>query len=153
MTQVDFYILDGADSAARLDFVCRLAEKASGSGNRVYLHAADAAQAEALDALLWSFRDDSFVAHQLVGGSDDSHAPVLLGHAHEPAAEREVLINLAAEVPPFFSRFERTLEVISDDPALRESGRARYSYYKDRGYPLRHHRMAGDGRAASQSGE
>lgn len=152
MTQVDFYILEKGGDPARMDFVCRLAEKASGSGQRVYIHAEDAAQSEQLDALLWQFRDDSFVAHQSAGGEGDDIAPVLLGHDHEPDASREVLINLASEVPPFFSRFERTLEVINEDPALREAGRARYSYYKDRGYPLRHHKIGANGRAATQRG-
>jgi len=149
VTQVDFYILDEADAADRAQFACRLAERACDAGHRVYLHTGDAAQTRWLDELLWTFRADSFVAHAAIGDSDGSDAtPLLIGHNAEPAAGREVLINLAGEVPAFFSRFPRALEIIADDPALRAAGRARYSYYKDRGYPLRHHRIGVDGRAA-----
>ncbi len=144
MTQVDFYIIDGADAADRAQFACRLAERACDAGQRVYLHTADAAQTRWLDELLWTFRADSFVAHAAAsdgGGNGDAATPLLLGHDAEPAADREVLINLASEVPAFFSRFPRLLEIIADVPSLRAAGRARYAYYKERGYPLRHHHM------------
>ena len=50
MTQVDFYILPSADPSARLDFACKLTEKAWRMGHRIYLHCSDAAQRDDLDA-------------------------------------------------------------------------------------------------------
>ncbi|MBI6634216.1 DNA polymerase III subunit chi, partial [Pseudomonas paralactis] len=50
MTQVDFYILPSADPLARLDFACKLTEKAWRMGHRIYLHCSDAAQRDELDA-------------------------------------------------------------------------------------------------------
>ncbi len=63
MTKVDFYILPSADPAARLDFACKLTEKAWRMGHRIYLHCSDAAQRDALDARLWAFKGESFVPH------------------------------------------------------------------------------------------
>ena len=45
MTKVDFYILPSADPSARLDFACKLTEKAWRMGHRIYLHCSDAGSA------------------------------------------------------------------------------------------------------------
>ena len=69
-------------------------------------------------------------------------APVLIGHdADNDPAETDLLINLADEIPMFFSRFERVAEVVSEDKQSRESGRNRFRFYRDRGYDLRTHQL------------
>ena len=141
MTRVDFYILGGRARANRLDIGCRLPEKAWKLGHRVYLHAASANQARQLDKLLWSFRDGSFLPHGLIGEVDPELNPVLVGWQPEAGEEHDVLINLASEVPPFFSRFERVAEPIDQHPDTRDAGRARYRFYRDRGYPLETHKI------------
>ena len=57
------------------------------------------------------------------------------------AAETDLLINLADEIPMFFSRFQRVVEVVSEDKQSRESGRNRFRFYRDRGYDLRTHQL------------
>ena len=52
-----------------------------------------------------------------------------------------MLINLGAAIPEFFSRFERVAEIVLNDPESLRASRARWSFYKDRGYPLEHHDM------------
>ncbi len=124
--------------------VCKLAEKAVRAKQPVFIHADDNQLLEQLDSALWAFRAESFVAHSVVTDFDavdhPDADPVHLS-AGQPAYDRRVLINLAPEVPAFFSRFERTLEVVNQDPSIRESGRDRYRFYKQRGYPLQHHKM------------
>ena len=44
MSKVDFYILPTDSLSARLDFACKLCEKAWRLGHRVYLNCSDAAQ-------------------------------------------------------------------------------------------------------------
>ncbi|HBR95829.1 MAG TPA: DNA polymerase III subunit chi [Gammaproteobacteria bacterium] len=144
MTQVDFYILTSQSAEQRLDVVCRLADKAVQNRQALFIHTADADMSAALDSRLWTFRDESFVAHSVIDGAEQANAsePVVLAHAVEPDGSRPILINLAAEVPYFFSRFERTLEVINEAPDVRRDGRRRWAFYKDRGYPLRHHALS-----------
>jgi len=151
MTRIDFYLLSNPADDGRLDLVAKLAEKASGSGQKVYIYSTDNSELTALDRHLWTFRwqPDSHVArgelsgdpltlqHAPLSGSDD---PVLLGNA-EPSTDRQILINLHTEVPPFFSRFQRTLEVIGAAAGDQSSGRERYRYYQSRGYPLKHHKL------------
>jgi len=143
MTEVDFYLLKDSSAQGRARLACRLADKVYRLGKRVFIHTESAAQTRRLDDLLWTFQQNSFVPHEVFPGSADNPPPVLLGHDAEPDAGSEVLINLAAEVPVFFSRFERVAELVNEDPALRQLGRKRYSFYKDRGYPLRTHEISG----------
>jgi DNA polymerase-3 subunit chi len=141
MTQVDFYLLADQDGEGRLRFTCRLVEKAYSQGRRVYVNAASDTEVEDLDRLLWTFRDGSFVPHGPLGAADPLLTPVLLGCGREPGDEDDVLINLTADVPGFFSRFDRVAEVIDADPERRRCGRERYRFYRDRGYPLNLHEI------------
>ena len=97
-----------------------------------------------LDERLWDFRPASFVAHQLLPENHISsladNDPVLLSSS-EPGNKCQLLINLDKTVPPFFSRFERTLEIVNKEPDIEESGRVRYRFYQERGYPLTHHNL------------
>lgn len=143
MTKVDFYILENTQPQERLRFACRLAEKAWQQGHHVYIHTVDAAEAQRMDELLWTFRDGSFVPHQLIGDEPlDETAPIHIGHGAEPHHHDTVLINLADEVPLFFSRFERVAEVIGGDEPHRALGRERFRFYKERGYALEHHAIS-----------
>jgi len=144
MTKIDFYVLSDDNHDGRLQLVCKLAEKAVQRRQKVFIHATDDATLTELDAHLWEFRADSFVPHQIMqSGRAISAAdidPVLLSTG-EPGSDHRVLINLADHVPPFFSRFERTLEVVNQVESVRDAGRSRYRFYKQRGYPLQHHKM------------
>ena len=141
MTRVDFYILANDNAQAREQYACRLAEKAFRLGHRVYIHTGSAQQTRQLDDLLWTFQQGSFLPHGLYGESGDTPAPVLLGHDDEPDASSQVLINLADDVPLFFSRFERVAELVDARSDIRQQGRTRYTFYKERGYPLQTHEI------------
>lgn len=139
MTQVDFYILAESAPRARMLFACRLAEKAFGLGHRVFVHAGSEGEARELDDLMWTFRDGSFLPHGLSG--EAAEAPVHIGAGAEPGQGFHLLINLGAEVPGFFSRFERVAEVVDGGEAGKARGRERFRFYKDRGYPLETHKL------------
>lgn len=146
MTKVDFYILEQPHGEARARFACRLAEKAWQQGHRVYIHTDNAQQSRQLDDLLWTFRDGSFIPHCLDEENSDESVAIHIGHNIEPRHHDQVLINLAAEVPLFFSRFERVAEVVNQDEQVRKLGRERFRFYRDRGYPLSNHTIkAGQG--------
>ncbi|HFD81098.1 MAG TPA: DNA polymerase III subunit chi [Gammaproteobacteria bacterium] len=141
MTEVDFYILGEDAAQARLRFACRIADKAYRLGKQVHIHTESARQTRELDDLLWTFQQNSFVPHARYQDAGEQPPPVLLAHDAEPPSAGEVLINLAPEVPLFFSRFERVAEVVDTDAETRRRGRARYSFYRERGYPLRSHEI------------
>lgn len=147
MTKISFYVLEGnpPNGNGRYGLACRIAEKALRAGiqggRHTYIHCPDESGLKAMDDLLWTFRQGSFVAHERAENINDWHdaAPVVLGMAEPPPELNAVLINLAEDVPLFFSRFERVAEVV--DAAGRDAGRLRYQFYKDRGYPLETHKV------------
>jgi DNA polymerase-3 subunit chi len=141
VTQVDFYLLQDNSAQNFMGFACRLADKAYRLGNRVFIHTESAEQTRQLDDLLWTFQQNSFVPHAIYQAVQNNPPPVLIAHNGEPDASNQVLINLAAEVPLFFSRFERVAELVNQNADIRQQGRSRYSFYKDRGYPLRTHEI------------
>ena len=142
MTRVSFYILNGIQETNRQVFACRLAEKAYRQGNHVYIHTQNADHAEQLNQMLWSFRADSFVPHQLTSTDNNDASPVLIGHSTSPPRLMDLLINLSAEQPLFFSQFERVAECLNDDENIKTAGRKRYRFYKQRGYELDTHQIA-----------
>ena len=60
----------------------------------------------------------------------------------DPLRLGQVLINLAAEVPIFFSRFERLIECVDHDSAVKSASRERFRFYRDHGYPLNTHNIS-----------
>ncbi len=145
MLRIDFYTLTADSEGDRLQLTCRLVQRAHGEGLRVYVETPDEGTARALDGLLWTFREDSFLPHGLVGETDPHLTPILIGHggtaAVAPDLPTQVLINLGIEVPSDLDRWERLLEPIDQDPDIRAAGRLRYVHYKGLGYPLDHHQV------------
>ena len=142
MTRVDFYVLPDGSDEGPLPTACRLCEKAAGSGKRVHVHAPDDEVAREFDRLLWIYKQGGFVAHERIGTSDDpSPAAVLIGSAEPLPSHRDVLINLGAEVPPFYDGFERVLEIVAGDAATRNRSRARFKFYRDRGIVPESHKL------------
>ncbi|MDH5190488.1 MAG: DNA polymerase III subunit chi [Gammaproteobacteria bacterium] len=140
MTKVDFYITENKQPAARFNLACRLAEKIHELGHRIYIHTDDESQSQAIDDLLWTFKQNSFLPHCIATTeSDIEEHSILIGHNPSNENEDDVLINLSQEVPAFFSRFHRVVELIDQDENHRQLGRGRFKFYKERGYPLESH--------------
>lgn len=135
MTRISFYILNGNSPDQRQAIACRLAEKAYLEGHQVFIHTGSAQHSTQIDAALWSFRPDSFVPHALLD-ADDNDSPVLIGHEKAPPRLMDIMINLSDQQPLFFSQFERVLEIIDDNEQVKQAGRERYRFYRQRGYEL-----------------
>lgn len=141
MTRIDFYVLPETGDA--LTTACKLCDKATASGQRVYVYSADEQLADDFDGALWSFRQGGFIAHERYDGEplDEPLPSVLIGAVEPPPTHQDVLVNLDLAVPPFFSRFERVLELVSGDAAQRARSRERFKFYRDRGYELKTHNL------------
>lgn len=137
MTRVSFYILKSTQFDERQAFACRLAEKAYNQGHQVYIHTDNLEQSLALDEALWALRPDSFVPHEMISSDTDNQSPVLIGHTETtPPRLMDVMINLTEQQPLFFSQFQRVAEVIDDNADVKQAGRQRFQFYKERGYEL-----------------
>ena len=142
MSRVDFYILAAAGEPSRHKFACRLAEKAYRLKHTVHIHTASQQQAEVLDELLWTFRDGSFVPHEVLGlpgrGTD---APVTIGFEERGIGEQDLLINLADEIPEMAASFPRVAELVTSDEQSRQMSRKRYAHYRELGAKLETHNI------------
>ena len=67
-------------------------------------------EAQLLDELLWIFKDTSFIPHNLIGEGPDEAPPIQLG-CTAPPNHRDILINLAEQIPAFSRQFKRVLEI------------------------------------------
>ena len=131
--RVDFYVLKSAAATQRWAFACRLIEKAYLLNLKVWVLHDSLGDAQALDELLWTFNERSFVPHQLCVDleSADPATPVHLAvqPAEPPAAD--LLLNLAAPLPANLQRYARIAEVIDADEERRRTGRERFKAYRD----------------------
>lgn len=134
MTKVDFYT--GVEDKLRT--ACQLSHKAMQNGLRVLLHTPDEQTTEALNQLLWQYPATAFMPHCRSDDREAATVPVIVGHLSEPLVHSEVLISLHDTCLPFFSRFERVIEIVGKDSEDARLGRERYGFYRDRGYALRH---------------
>lgn len=144
MARVDFYVLEQADSQTRLRLACRLAEKAWSQSQKVLMLAPGADEARTLDDMLWTFRDRSFVPHEIYAPGHAPRSTVLISDGAALPTEADVLINLCDTVPEGFERFARIVEPVDGDPARRQAGRDRFRFYRERGitpdsHTIQHH--------------
>ena len=139
MTRVDFHF----NVPDKVDYGCRLIRKIRRAGNRTVVFCDDVERLRRLDTALWSFSPLEFIPHVSATDPLAPRTPVLLtaAQAELPASHYQVLVNLGTELPPFFTRFERVVEIVGADEPDRARARQRFRFYKDRGYPLETHEV------------
>lgn len=141
MPRIDFYVLPDRQENGRALLACRLTDKAYRLGHTVYLFTASDAQAAALDDLLWTFRQDSFVPHERYPLVGEEGSPVLVGAAAPLAVDAQVLINFTEGLPEGFERFERVVELVNAHPEVLAKSRERFRQYRERGCVLETHKL------------
>lgn len=135
MTQIDFY----TNAADKYRIACVIATKAFERGLRTMIYTPDAATSKQVDALLWSTPALGFVPHCCVGDELAAVTPIIIDHRGDDVTHDDVLVNLCAERPAFFSRFQRLVEIVGNGEEDKAAARERYRYYRERGYPLDNH--------------
>ena len=141
MPRIDFYVLPGQQDNGRTLLACRLADKAYSLGHTVYLLAASEAQAAALDDLLWTFRQDSFIPHERYPLAGAESSPVLVGAVLPVAVNARVLINFTEALPEGFEQFERVVELVDQHPDVLAQSRERFRQYRERGFTPETHKL------------
>ncbi|MHB8666246.1 MAG: DNA polymerase III subunit chi [Burkholderiales bacterium] len=138
MTRIDFYF----DAEDKLQVACRLSAKATQQRMRVLIYAPDAAEAQRIDKMLWTWQATGFLPHCMTNSPLAGQTPVLITHDPEDTPHDEVLLNLHSAWPPAFSRFRRLVEIVGRDAQDREAARERYRFYRDRGYEIAKHDLS-----------
>ncbi len=139
MTRIDFYF----NAPSKAEVARKLATKVFQAGQQALVYTEDADQARELDLAFWTAQQLAFLPHVRCGHPLARQTPILIGGDPEELSRADVLINLAPECPAFFGRFERVLEIVTAQPEDRERARWRYKFFKERGYDLANHDLAG----------
>jgi DNA polymerase-3 subunit chi len=141
--RVDFYVLKSAAAKQRWAFVCRLTEKAYLKDLRVVILNGTLADARALDDLLWTFNERSFVPHQVCVDEQSTDPGTLVQLAVQPAAlpAADLLVNLTDHLPAEWERYPRIAEIIDADEDRRRLGRERFKTYRDLKVALATHQL------------
>jgi DNA polymerase-3 subunit chi len=141
--RVDFYVLKSAAAKQRWAFVCRLTEKAYLKDLRVVILNGTLADARALDDLLWTFNERSFVPHQVCVDEQSADPGTLVHLAVLPAAPQaaDLLVNLTDRLPADWERYPRIAEIIDADEDRRRLGRERFKTYRDLKVALETHQL------------
>jgi DNA polymerase-3 subunit chi len=135
MTEVLFYHLQNMTLESVLP---PLLEKSLERGWRVVVQSGSEEHADALDAHLWSYRDDSFLPHATWRVADASHQPILLmaEEGNPNGANVRFLIDAAA-LPADCASYERVVLVFNgDDADALTSARAVWTQSKANGFEV-----------------
>lgn len=144
MTKVDFYVSKDNAPQFALHTACRIAEKAFTAGHRIHIHMQNESDCEKLDAMLWTFRDRSFVPHE-ISPLPIENCPVTISAEKSPdmtSGHSDMLVNVSLELPENFKQFQRIAEIIDTQPESIHAGRERYRFYRENGLDPQHHEVS-----------
>ena len=141
--RVDFYVLKSAAVKQRWAFACRLTEKAYLKDLKIVIVNDTLADAKALDELLWTFNERSFIPHQICldDKSVDPATPVHLTVESAALPAADLLVNLAHRFPAQLERYARIAEIIDADEERRRLGRERFKAYRELKFTLETHQI------------
>lgn len=120
MTEVLFYHLE-TQPLERVIPV--LLEKSIERGWKVVVETSSRERAEALDAVLWTWRDDSFLPHGIEGGEFDAEQPVLIAMGPDNPNGANVRFYVDRAVPRSAEGYQRIVYLFSghDPDAVQEA--------------------------------
>ena len=103
-----------------------LLEKSLERGWRAVVETSSRERATALDAMLWSFRDDSFLPHGIAGDATDPDQPVLITTDEGNANTAQVRFFVDRAVPQTGEGYQRIVYLFSghDPDAVGEAREA-----------------------------
>ena len=143
MTEIDFHF----NASDKVRHTCRLVRKAVGRGARVVI-VADEELLTQLNMALWQLSAVDFIAHCRDNAAPEvlARSPVVLASDGRAVAlpHLQVLVHLGRTVPDGFERFERLIEIVSEQEDDRQAGRIRWRHYATRGYMLKREDLRAD---------
>lgn len=133
MTRVEFFF-NVDDKLAKAAELC---EKAVDKGRQLTIFTQGEAMSGALQQRLWQQSTTSFLASVKADEAMSQFSAIVLADNNENLVQDDILINLQAEYPPFFSRFRYLVELVGNEEADKATARVRFRFYRDRGYEIK----------------
>jgi DNA polymerase-3 subunit chi len=135
MTEILFYQLKGRTPEQVLP---SLLQRSLARGWRVVVQASSEERVEALDAHLWTWRDDSFLPHGTWRDAEAAQQPILLTiNDHNPNKATVRFLVEGAPMPENIAVYERVVLLFDgEDPDALDAARARWSEAKAAGFEV-----------------
>ena len=132
-----FHHFHSIGSKNYLLYVCKLVEKGFKQKIQpIYIQTKNQQQAVQLDKLLWTFKQDSFIPHTIVGDSGLDSTPVQIGWNENQFHTAAAIVNLSEEIPISYLESKKIHEIIDDDEVKKNKARERWKNYKAEGCHL-----------------
>ena len=143
MTEILFYHLERQPLERVLPI---LLEKSIERGWRAVVEAGSLERLQRLDEALWTFRDDSFLPHDLAGGPEDAVQPVVLTTAPDNPNSADVRFFVDRAVPANAEGYQRLVFLFDGhDPDAVTEARAAWKSLRE-GNDLTYWQQDGNGR-------
>jgi DNA polymerase-3 subunit chi len=133
MTRVEFYF----NVANKFVKTAELCEKALAKGRQLTVYTQDDAMSSEIQDHLWTNSATSFLANSKLGEAQSKFSPIIIDSSGRNLLQDDVLINMQIIQPLFFSRFRYLVELVGNDEEDKTAARARFRFYKDRGYDIK----------------
>ncbi len=131
---VNFYILSDSDLQNRLLFVCRLVEKAFEQHLPTLIITADNEQLQTLDRLIWSFKPERFIPHDIIDEQLTKPSSILLtdnidafNNMNNLKFQPQVVIDLSYDATPL--NFPKIMLVANQYQEILANARMKYQSY------------------------
>ncbi len=133
MTRIYFYF----NVANKREVISDLVLSALIKRRQVTIFTEDQNAASNVSANLWQNKQESFLPNVLANHTLAAQTPVVVHWQESQLFQDDMLINLTAIEPSFFSRFTQLIELVSGDEQDKTVARQRYKFYRDRGYEIK----------------
>lgn len=130
INRVDFYMITGENNQARMQFACKLTNKAWSMNNSVYLLVKNEEESRQLDDMLWKLDKTSFLPHGLKSDLYSDQHPILIGEDTDPGKGFDLFVNLTDLMPVDVENNQRVAEILHQADDCLTPGRKRYTQYK-----------------------
>ncbi|MDD9876023.1 MAG: DNA polymerase III subunit chi [Magnetovibrio sp.] len=143
MTDIAFYHLERSPLEQALP---KLLEKTLDAGKRALVVAGSEARVEALNNLLWTYHQDSWLPHGSAKDGDAGDQPVWLATSDDNANAAQFLFLTDGATSDRLADFERCFELFDgNDEAMVAAAREHWAAYKDAGHALTYWQQTGAG--------
>lgn len=134
MTRVTFY----SNLADKQQALVVLLQRSLAKKNKVTIMVDAEATAKACSDYVWQADEATFLPNVLAPDQYAEKTPIVIDWQEKQLCQDDILINLSEKQLTSFSRFRHLIELVSNDEQDKTAARARFKFYRDRGYEIQH---------------
>lgn len=137
---IEFYILEDLTSNQAWIYTCQLIEKEYKTKNSIHVQVNSEHEAHQLDQLLWIFKDNSFIPHELTNDKATT-IPVIINYTDLMKPIANIIINLSESLFANDQINTKLIEIIFANQVAQAHARVRYKHYREQGYNIQTHKI------------